>query len=66
MQNLKNPLRDAFKEENGYRLVRGNSWMSQAQQSIQHACGLTQPKQVKDGKKSGWAQALLRDSAAGQ
>ena len=38
---LKNPLHDAVKEEKGCRLARGKSWMSQAEQSIQHVCSLT-------------------------
>ena len=34
MQNLKNPLHDAVKEEKGCRLARGKSWMGQAEQLI--------------------------------
>ena len=48
MQNPKNPLHDAVKEEKGCRLTRGKSWMGQAEQSIQHVCGLAELKQVKD------------------
>ena len=36
MQNPKNPLHDAVKEEKGCRLARGKPWMGQAKQSIQH------------------------------
>ena len=46
MQNPKNPLHDAVKEEKGCRLARGKSWMSQAEQSIQLVCSLTEIKQV--------------------
>ena len=51
MQNPKNPLYDAVKEEKGSRLARGKSWMDQAEQSIQHVCGLTELKQVRDWEK---------------
>ena len=62
MQNTKNPLHDAVKEEKGCRLARGKSWISQAEQSIQHVCGLAE--QVRDWKKtSSCVQALLQDSA---
>ena len=37
LQNPKNPHHDADKEEKGFRLARGKSWMGQAEQSIQHA-----------------------------
>ena len=51
MQNAKNPLHGAVKEEKGCRRARGKSWMGQAEQSIQHVCGLTKPKQVRDWEK---------------
>ena len=51
MQNPKNPLYDAVKEEKGCRLVRGKSWMSQSEQSIQHVCRLEEPKKVTDWGK---------------
>ena len=51
MQNPKNPLHDAVKEEKGCRMARGKSWMGQAQQSIQHVCTLTELKQVRDWEK---------------
>ena len=51
MQNPKNPLHDAAKEEKGCRLARGKSWMGQAEQSIQHVCSLTELKQVRDWEK---------------
>ena len=51
MQNPKNPLQGAFKEEKGCRLARGKSWMGQAEQSVQHVCSLTELKQVKDWEK---------------
>ena len=51
MQNPKNPLHDAVKEEKGCRLARGKSWMGQAEQSIQHVCSLTELKQVRDWEK---------------
>ena len=51
MQNPKNPFHDAVKEEKGCRLARGKSWMDQAEQSIQHVCGLTELKQVRDWEK---------------
>ena len=52
MQNAKNPLHDAVKEETGCRLTKGNkSWMSQGKQSIQHACSLTELKQVRNWEK---------------
>ena len=52
MQNPKNPLNDAVKEEKGCRLARGKSWMGQAEQSIQHVCGLAERKQSKALGKS--------------
>ena len=51
MQNPKNPLHDAVKEEKGCRLARGKSWVGQAEQSIQHVCSLTELKQVRDWEK---------------
>ena len=51
MQNPKNPLHDAVKEEKGCRLARGKSWMDQAEQLIQHVCSLTELKQVRDWEK---------------
>ena len=51
MQNPKNPLHDAVKEEKGCRLARGKSWMDHAEQSIQHVCSLTELKQVRDWEK---------------
>ena len=51
MQDPKNPLHDAVKEEKGCRLARGKSWMGQAEQSIQHVCGLAELKQVRDREK---------------
>ena len=51
MQNPKNPLHDAVKEEKVCRLARGKSWMGQAEQSIQHVCSLTELKQVRDWEK---------------
>ena len=42
VQYPKNPLHDAVKEDKGCRLARGKSWMGQAEQSIQHVCGLTE------------------------
>ena len=51
MQNSKNPLHDAVNEEKGCRLARGKSWMGQADQSIQHACGLTELKQIREWEK---------------
>ena len=51
MQNPKNPLQDAVKEEKGCRLARGKSWTGQAAQSTQHVCGLTDLKQVRDWRK---------------
>ena len=51
MQNPKNLLHDAVKEEKGCRLARGKSWMGQAEQSIQHVCSLTELKQVRDWEK---------------
>ena len=51
MQNPKNPLHGAAKEEKGCRLARGKSWMGQAEQSIQRVCGLTELKQVGDWEK---------------
>ena len=51
MQNPKNPLHDAVKEEKGCKLARGKSWMGQAEQSVQHVCSLTELKQVRDLEK---------------
>ena len=51
MQNLKNPLHDAVKEDKGCRLARDTSWMGQAEQSIQHVCSLAELKQVRDSDK---------------
>ena len=52
MQNPKNPLHDAVKEEKGCRLARGKSWLGQAEQWNQHVCGFAELKQVRDwGKK---------------
>ena len=64
MQNPKNPLHDAVKEEKGCGMARGKSWMGQAEQSIQHVCTLTELKQVRDWEKMpSWVQALLQDAA---
>ena len=49
MQNTKNPLRDAVKEEKGCRLAWGESWMGPA--SIQDVCSLAELKQVRDLEK---------------
>ena len=46
-----NPLHDAVKEEKGCRLARGKPKMGQAEQSIQHVCGLSELKQVRDWEK---------------
>ena len=51
MQNPKNSLHDAVKEEKGCRLARGKPWMGQAEQSIQHVCGHTKLNQVRDWEK---------------
>ena len=51
MQNPKNPLLDAVKQDKGCRLVNGKPWMGQAEQSIQHVCDLTELKQVRDREK---------------
>ena len=51
LQNPKNPLHDAVKEEKGCRLARGKSWMGQAEQSIQHECGSAELNQVRDWEK---------------
>ena len=51
MQNPKNPLHDAVKEEKGCRLARGKSWMGQAEQLIQHVYCLAEFKQVRDWEK---------------
>ena len=51
MQNPKNPLHDAVKEEKGCRLTRGKSQIGQEEQSIQHVCGLADLKQVRDWEK---------------
>ena len=48
---MQNALHDAVKEEKGCRLVRGKSWMGQAEQSVQHVCSLTELKQVRDWEK---------------
>ena len=48
IQNPKNPLHDAVKEEKGCRLARGKSWMGQAEQSTQLVCILAERKQVRD------------------
>ena len=58
MQNRKNPLHDAVKEEKWCRLARGKSWMDQAEQSIQHVCGLSEFKQVRD-----WEHVQLSSSS---
>ena len=63
MQNPKNPLHDAVKEEKGCRLARGKSWMGQAEQSIQHVCSLTELKQVRDWEKRPVEVKPLQDSA---
>ena len=62
MQNPKNPLHDAVKEDKGCRLARGKSWMGQAEQSIQHVCSLTELKQVRVCLFVGW---LLNVPATG-
>ena len=51
MQNPKNPLHYAVKEEKGCRLARGKSWIGQAEQSVQHVCSLAELKQIRDWKK---------------
>ena len=58
MQNPKNPLHDAVKEEKRCRLTRGKSWMGQAEQSIQHVYGLAELKQVRD-----WENVQLSSSS---
>ena len=50
MQNPKNPLHDAVKEEKGCRLARSKK-MGQAEQSIQHVCCLEELTQVRDWEK---------------
>ena len=52
MQNPKNPIHYAVKEEKGCTLARIKSWMGQAEQSIQYVCGLTELKQERLGKTS--------------
>ena len=51
MQNPKNPLHDAVKEEKGCRLARGKSWMGQVDQSNQHVRNLAELKKKKKRKK---------------
>ena len=51
MQNPKNTLHYAVKEEKRCKLARGKSWLGQAEQPIQHVCDLTQLKQVRDWEK---------------
>ena len=51
MQNQKNPLHDAVKEEKGCRQARSKSWMGQAEQSVQDVCSLAELKQVRDWEK---------------
>ena len=48
MQNPKNPLHNAVKEDKGCRLPKGKSWLGQAEQSTQHVCSLTEPKQARN------------------
>ena len=48
MQNPKNPLHDAVKEEKGCRLARSKSWMGQTEQLIQRGFSLAELKQVRD------------------
>ena len=53
MQNPKNPLHDAFKGEQGWRLAKDKSQMGQAELSTQHVWSLAELKQVRDwGKKN--------------
>ena len=62
MHNSKNPLHDAVKEEKGWRLASGKSWMGQVDRSIQHVCGFTELTKVRDWeKKPCKVQALLQD-----
>ena len=51
MQNPKNPLHNAVKEEKGSRLAWGKLWKGQAEQSVQHVCSITELKQVRDWEK---------------
>ena len=51
VQNAKNPLHGAVNEEKECRLARDKSWIGQAEQSIQHVCGLAELKQVRDREK---------------
>ena len=51
MQIPKNLLHDGVKEEKGCRLAKGKSWMGQAELSIQHVCGLTELKQIRDWER---------------
>ena len=44
MQNSKNPLYDAVKEERRYTLAIGKSWIGKAEQSIQHVYSLGEIK----------------------
>ena len=48
MQNSKNPLNYAVKEEKGCKLARDKSWMGHAEQSFQRVYFLTKLKQVWD------------------
>ena len=57
MQNPKHPPYDAVKEKKGCRLARGKSCMGQTEQSIQHACGLAELKQVRDWGKKTYSRA---------
>ena len=50
-QNARNPVHDAVKEENVSRMAPDNSWICQAEQSIQRVCGLIEFKQVRDREK---------------
>ena len=51
MQNPKNPIHNAVKEEKGCGLARGKSWMGHTKQSIQHVCSLAELKQGRDWEK---------------
>ena len=44
VRNVQISLHDAVKEEKKRRLARAESWMGQAEQSIQHVYGLTELK----------------------
>ena len=51
VENPHNPLHEAVKDTKGCRLVRGKSWMRQAEDSVLQVCQLTELKRTKERER---------------